>query len=100
MARTEGTYFVYLLASKRHGTLYVGVTNDIARRVRDHKDGSGAAFTRKYKVTRLVWYDSFGQIDLAISHEKRLKKWRRAWKIELIEQNNPSWNDLHETLNA
>ena len=100
MAAEDKNYWVYLLASQRHGTLYVGVTNDLAKRVWEHRNDLGAAFTRKYGVKRLVWYGAFDQIDLAIRYEKRLKKWRRAWKIELIERDNPDWNDQYETLNA
>ena len=83
------TYWVYILASKRNGTLYVGVTNDIARRVAQHRAGTGASFTRKYGVTRLVHVQPFEDISYAIGQEKRLKKWPRAWKLRIIERDNP-----------
>jgi putative endonuclease len=93
------TYFVYMLASGRHGTLYVGVTNDLARRVYEHKEQLTKGFASKYGVTRLVWYESYSQITEAIAREKELKKWRRDWKIRLIEEMNPEWEDLYLTLN-
>jgi putative endonuclease len=87
-------YYVYILASRLNRTLYVGVTNDLARRVFEHKQGTGSGFTRKHAVTRLVYAAQFESIDEAIAQEKRLKKWRRAWKIQLIETENPGWKDL------
>ncbi|MCX2725501.1 GIY-YIG nuclease family protein [Roseibium salinum] len=87
-------YFVYILASRMNGTLYVGVTNDLARRVEEHRQGIGSGFTRKNAVHRLVHAEGFDQIEDAIGMEKRLKKWRRAWKIQLIEKSNPDWHDL------
>lgn len=97
MART---YYVYILASRRNGTLYTGVTNDLARRIAQHRDRSGSIFTSYYRVTRLVWAEPHADIRDAIAREKAIKKWRRAWKLELIERGNPDWNDLYETLNA
>ena len=93
------SYYVYILSSKKRGTLYIGVTNDIARRVYEHKNNEGTNFTRKYKVYNLVYYEVFTHIDDAITREKRLKKWNRQWKIELIEAINPEWDDLYLTLN-
>ena len=93
------TYFVYMLASGRLGTLYVGVTNDLSRRIFEHKERLRKGFASKYGVTRLVWYDSYDQITEAIAREKELKKWRRDWKIRLIEEMNPGWEDLYLTLN-
>ncbi|HVL71104.1 MAG TPA: GIY-YIG nuclease family protein [Beijerinckiaceae bacterium] len=93
------TYFVYLLASRRHGTLYLGVTNDLARRVGEHKAKVVPGFSATYGVDRLVWYESYERIDEAIAREKMLKKWRRDWKIRLIEEMNPDWIDLSATLN-
>ena len=93
------TYFVYMLASGRHGTLYVGVTNDLARRVYEHKTKIIKGFTSQYDVNRLVWYETYGQISDAIAREKELKKWRRDWKIRLIEEMNPEWEDLYLVLN-
>ena len=94
------TYWVYILANKRNGTLYTGVTNDLARRVWQHRTGDGAAFTRAYGLTKLVHAEPFDDIGLAIETEKRLKKWRRAWKLALIERDNPEWRDLYDELNA
>ena len=91
-------YYVYILASKRNGTLYIGLTNDLARRVYEHKNGLIEGFTKRYGVTRLVYYETFNNIYDAISCEKRMKKWKRKWKIELIEEHNPEWNDLYELL--
>ena len=91
-------YFVYILASKKNGTLYIGVTNDLSKRAFDHREGRGSIFTRRYDVTLLVYYESFERIDEAIAREKELKKWRRDWKIELIETMNPEWKDLYLTL--
>ncbi|MEQ1788979.1 MAG: GIY-YIG nuclease family protein [Rickettsiales bacterium] len=90
--------YVYILASKRNGTLYIGVTNDIARRVWEHKQGLAEGFTRKYKVHILVYIECFERIDEAIYREKQLKEWKRKSKLELIEKQNPNWNDLYETL--
>jgi putative endonuclease len=95
----EGQYAVYIMASRRNGTLYVGVTNDIARRAYEHRNGVGAAFSRKYGVTQLVWYEHYVDVNEAIAREKQLKKWERRWKLELIEAMNPDCVDLYETLN-
>jgi putative endonuclease len=93
-APMQKTYYVYILASKRKGTLYIGVTNDIERRVYQHKDGKVEGFTKKYGVTMLVWFEEWGDIGDAIHRETRLKKYKRDWKINLIEQSNPEWLDL------
>ena len=93
------TYWVYVLASKRNGTLYVGMTNDLARRMHEHKTGEGGDFTRKYGVTNLVHVQPFDTALLAIEQEKRLKKWRREWKLALIERDNPGWRDLYDDIN-
>jgi len=92
-------YHVYMLASGRHGTLYVGVTNDLARRIHEHKEKLIKGFTSQYGVTRLVWYETYERIDEAIAREKALKKWHRDWKVRLIEEMNPEWEDLYLTLN-
>ncbi|MEA2064558.1 MAG: GIY-YIG nuclease family protein [Gemmatimonadota bacterium] len=92
------TYYVYILASKRNGTLYIGVTNDLVRRVYEHKNNLFAGFTSKYGVHRLVYYERFENIEYAIQREKRLKKWNRAWKLALIEKENPNWEDLYMAL--
>src|SRR5262245_50219434 len=91
-------YFVYMLASRRNGTLYVGVSNDVIHRTWEHKSNLIQWFTKKYGVHILVWYEFHDDINAAIAREKRLKKWNRAWKIELIEEGNSGWNDLYERL--
>jgi putative endonuclease len=88
----------YLLASGRHGTLYLGVTNDLIRRVHEHKTKTMPGFTRKYGVDRLVWFEIYDDPTTAISREKELKKWRRDWKIRVIEEQNAEWRDLYETI--
>ncbi len=93
------TYYVYILASKRNGTLYIGVTNDIGDRTFAHREGRGSMFTSKYGIRTLVYYETFDDVRYAIAREKELKKWRRKWKLELIESVNPDWNDLYLTLN-
>ena len=90
------SYYVYLLASRRKGTLYVGVTNDLSKRVWQHKQDLVEGFTSKHGVKTLVWYEQTESIESAIAREKQIKKWNRAWKIELIEANNPDWKDLYE----
>ena len=85
---------VYILASRRHGTLYVGVTNDLVKRVWEHKNNVVEGFTKKYGVHELVYFEMHADMVQAIQREKRIKKWNRAWKIELIEKENPDWNDL------
>ncbi|MFM9844493.1 MAG: GIY-YIG nuclease family protein [Dongiaceae bacterium] len=92
----EHTYFVYILASRRNGTLYIGVTNDLVRRVFEHKEGIGSAFTKKYGVKMLVYYEGHVEIGAAIAREKAMKQWLRKWKLELIERENPAWRDLSE----
>ena len=87
--------YVYILASKRNGTLYTGVTADLARRVFEHKQQLSRGFTSRYGVLRLVWYQEYQDIGEAIIAEKRIKKWRRAWKIELVEAMNPDWRELY-----
>ncbi|HEU0157185.1 MAG TPA: GIY-YIG nuclease family protein [Stellaceae bacterium] len=87
-------YYVYLLASRRHGTLYLGVTNDLVRRVTEHKAKVVEGFTAKYGVDRLVWFEAHDNPNGAIVREKAIKKWRRDWKIRLIEEQNPDWHDL------
>jgi putative endonuclease len=91
-------YYVYLLASGKHGTLYIGVTNDLVRRVYEHKNKVIRGFTARYEVTKLVWYEAYDDPANAITREKELKKWRRDWKIRLIEENNPDWSDLYPSI--
>jgi putative endonuclease len=87
------TYYVYILASRHHGTLYIGVTNDIRRRLEQHRSGQGSKFVKKYGVFRLVHVETFATPQEAIAREKQLKFWKRDWKIKLIETDNPDWND-------
>jgi putative endonuclease len=89
------TFYVYILASKIGGTLYIGVTNDLIRRVAQHKAKMAEGFTKKYGVDRLVYFECFEDVEAAIHREKRLKKWPREWKIKLIEEKNPNWSDLY-----
>jgi putative endonuclease len=92
----DHTYFTYILASRRNGTLYIGVTNDLVRRVFEHKEGIASKFTKKYGVKTLVYYEGHGEIGAAIAREKAMKQWLRKWKLELIERENPTWRDLSE----
>ena len=91
-------FYVYILCSKRKGTLYVGVTSNLIKRVYEHKNNFVDGFTKKYTVHRLVWYETHDSAESAITREKRIKKWKRSWKLELIEQGNPEWVDLYETI--
>ena len=93
-------FYVYLLASRRQGTLYVGVTRDLVRRVYEHKHKATQGFTKRYSVDRLVWFEFYDDPLTAIEREKEIKKWRRAWKIELIEETNPDWRDLYPEIVA
>ena len=89
---------VYILANKRNGTLYVGVTSDLVKRIWEHRNNVAEGFTKQYNVHRLVWYELHESMESAINREKRLKDWRRAWKLELIESKNPDWLDLYDTI--
>ena len=100
MTDEQKTYYVYVLASERNGTLYVGVTSDLARRIWEHKSKAVSGFASKYGVDKLVYFETFDYVDAAISREKALKKWNRAWKLRLIEENNPNWDDLYERINT
>jgi putative endonuclease len=86
--------YVYMLASRRNGTLYIGVTSNLPERIDQHKAHAADSFTKKYDVGKLVWYEQHETIEQAIAREKQLKRWNRAWKLELIEKENPSWNEL------
>jgi putative endonuclease len=90
------TYYVYNMASKRNGTLNIGVTNNLPQRIWEHKNDVHEGFTKKYGVHRLVWYEATTDVAAAIQREKQMKKWRRQWKINLIEEENPNWDDLYE----
>ena len=92
------TYYVYILASKKNGTLYIGVTDNLIRRVYEHKNDIIDGFTKKYHVHKLVYYEQTNDINSAIQREKQLKKWRRQWKIDLIEKNNPNWDDIYKAI--
>lgn len=87
-------YYVYIMANKNNTVLYIGFTNNIIRRTKEHKDRINKGFTYRYNVDKLVYYEVFGYVNDAILREKRLKKWNRDWKIQLIEENNPNWDDL------
>jgi putative endonuclease len=91
-------YYVSILASRKHGTLYIGVTDDLVRRIYEHKTDAVRGFTSRYGVHLLVWFESYDDVVNAIEREKELKKWRREWKINLIESSNPNWVDLFESL--
>ena len=88
-------FYVYLLASKKHSTLYLGVTNDVVRRVYEHRTKAVGGFTKRYGVDKLVWFEIYEDAATAIGREKELKKWRRDWKIRMIEEQNPEWSDLY-----
>jgi putative endonuclease len=89
---------VYILASKRNGTLYIGVTSDLVKRIWEHKNNMVEGFTKRYRVRHLVWYELHESMESAIEREKRLKEWKRVWKLELIESSNRDWQDLYHTI--
>jgi putative endonuclease len=89
---------VYILASKRNGTLYVGVTSDLVKRIWEHRNNMVEGFTKRYSVHHLVWYELHESMESAIQREKRLKDWKRVWKLELIESTNPNWKDLYHKI--
>jgi putative endonuclease len=92
------SYYVYILASRKDGAIYIGMTNDLVRRVYEHRTKAVPSFTSKYKITRLVWFEIYDDPISAITREKELKKWKRSWKAQLIETRNPEWNDLYESI--
>ncbi|WP_417463382.1 GIY-YIG nuclease family protein [Kordiimonas sp.] len=92
--------YTYILASKKHGTLYIGVTSDLVKRTWEHREDQADGFTRKYGVHTLVHFESFNDIKFAIEREKQLKRWHRQWKINLIEEHNPDWEDLYPSITA
>jgi len=92
--------FVYIMTNGPHGTLYIGVTADIAARVYQHRQGTGSEFCRKHGLTRLVYAESYPTIEEAIAREKAMKRWKRQWKLRLIRKANPDWNDLWEVING
>ena len=89
---------VYIIASKRNGTIYTGVTTNLAARTYAHREGSGSNFAKKYSIKMLVWYETYDLVTDAIQRESNIKHWPRRWKLALIEKENPDWNDLYETL--
>jgi putative endonuclease len=91
-------YYVYILASRRHGTLYIGVTNSLPKRLEEHRNGKGSKFVKDYGVYRLVYVEAYDRVEEAIAREKQLKRWKRDWKIELIERENLEWRDLSNLL--
>ena len=91
-------YYVYMFASQKRGTLYTVVTDDLARRIQEHKTGATGGITNQYGVKTLVYVETHSDIDIAIAREKRIKRWRRAWKFELIEKDNPDWRELFNDL--
>jgi putative endonuclease len=91
-------FFVYILCSKRNGTLYTGVTSDLIKRVYQHRNNFADGFTKRYSIHHLVWYEMHGTAETAISREKQIKKWNRQWKLDLIEESNSSWKDLYDEL--
>ncbi len=91
-------FYVYILCNERNGTLYIGVTSDFIKRIHQHKNKLVAGFTKRYDVKQLVWYEKHQSAESAIRREKQLKKWKRAWKLKLIEKDNPQWDDLYEDI--
>ena len=92
------SYYVYIIASRRDGAIYIGVTNNIVRRVYEHRAKAVPGFTSKYNITRRVWFEVYDDPISAVTREKELKKWKRSWKVQLIEKDNPQWNDLYESI--
>ena len=97
--RRERTYWLYILASRPGGALYVGVTGDLSRRVWEHREKRGGRHTTRYAINRLVYYESYDDVHNALQRERNLKHWPRAWKVNLINKDNPTWRDLYEELN-
>jgi putative endonuclease len=91
-------YYVYIPASRKDGAIYIGVTNDIVRRVHEHRTKAVPGFTSEYNIIQLVWFEIYDDPTNAITREKELKKWKRDWKVKLIEAENPGWNDLYELI--
>ncbi|MBZ0157202.1 MAG: GIY-YIG nuclease family protein [Alphaproteobacteria bacterium] len=92
------SFYVYILCNKRNGTLYTGVTSDLMKRIYEHRNNLVDGFTKEYAVHRPVWYEMHESADAAIAREKQIKRWRRDWKLHLIEKSNPQWNDLYDAL--
>ncbi len=96
--KTEKIYYVYITASKRNGTLYVGVTSNLKKRIYEHKESMVDGFTKKYNVNKLVYFEMTNEVNSTIQREKQMKRWKREWKIKLIEKENPCWIDLYYNL--
>jgi putative endonuclease len=92
-------FYVYIVASQRNGTIYIGMTDDLPRRIYEHKIKAYPGFTARYGCDKLVWYETHHSRETAFQRERRMKEWRRSWKLALIEEDNPTWVDLYETLN-
>ena len=92
------SYYIYIIASRKDGAIYIGVTNDIVRRIYEHRTSGVPSFASRYNITRLVWFEIYDDPISAISREKELKKWKRGWKVQLIEKDNPEWKDLYESI--
>ncbi|VAV90760.1 Excinuclease ABC, C subunit-like [hydrothermal vent metagenome] len=90
--------FVYIVTNKRNGTLYIGVTSNLIQRIWQHREGVADGFTKKHGCKILIWYEQFGEIEMAIQREKKMKEWKRLWKLREIEEMNPDWSDLFESL--
>lgn len=95
---TNTSFYVYILASRRYGTLYIGVTSDIVKRMYEHRNELADGFTKKYNIKMLVYYERHDTAESAIVREKQMKEWKRKWKLELIEKSNPNWHDLYDNL--
>jgi putative endonuclease len=98
VSHEEKEYFVYIMASKKNGTLYTGITSNLVERAWDHKAGEFPGFTKRYEINRLVYFEVHNDVLEAITREKNIKAWKRLWKIKLIEENNPNWSDLYLSL--
>ncbi len=96
---SEKKFYVYILTKERNSTFYVGVTSDLKKRISEHRNETADGFTKKYQIKQLVYYETYEDAENAIQREKRLKKWNRPWKMRLIEEMNPEWKDLYESLN-
>ncbi len=94
----EKRFWVYMMASKKNGTLYIGVTSDLIKRVYEHRNGLIEGFTKEYRIHNLVWYEEYGSAESAIVREKQMKEWKREWKINRIRDINPEWNDLYDVI--
>jgi len=93
-------FYIYILASKKNGFLYTGITSDLVKRTWEHKNGAMDGHTKKYSIKRLVYFEIYDDFDNAVKREKQLKKWHRQWKVDLIEKDNPDWNELYRTIVA